>query len=68
MKTNGNGKRKWKWIFFLYVLIIIRVIIFKYPYSELREIMSHWQNGVVWEGLSTANFTLFITISMYIKY
>ena len=68
MKKNGNGKRKWKWIFFLYVLIIIRVIIFKYPYSELREIMSHWQKGVVWEGLSTANFTLFKTIRMYIKY
>ncbi|WWR16548.1 VanZ family protein [Lachnospiraceae bacterium JLR.KK008] len=67
IKEYGKGK-KWKWIFFLYVLIIIRLIIFKYPYSELRDIMAHWRKDVVWEGLSSANFTLFKTIRMYIRY
>ncbi len=66
MRIKENGK--WKWVFFLYVLIIIRLIVFKYPYSELRDIMSHWQKDVVWEGLSSANFTLFKTIRMYIRY
>lgn len=66
MKIKENGK--WKGVFFLYVLIIIRLIIFKYPYSELRDIMAHWQKDVVWEGLGSANFTLFKTIRMYIRY
>lgn len=66
MKVKESGK--WKWIFFLYVLIIIRLIVFKYPYSVLREIMDNWQKDVIWEGLDTANFTLFKTIRMYIKY
>ena len=49
MKEKENGK--WKWIFYLYVLIIIRLIVFKYPYSELRTIMEGWRSDVVWEGL-----------------
>lgn len=68
MKIRENGKHKWKWIFFLYALIIIRLIVFKYPYSELRRIASHWRSDVVWEGLACANFTLFKTIRMYIRY
>lgn len=66
MKTRENGK--WKWVFFLYVLIIIRLIVFKYPYSRLQDIMAHWQKDVIWEGLGSANFTLFKTIRMYIRY
>ena len=66
-KENGSDNR-WKWIFFLYVLIIIRLIIFKFPYEELREIMAGWQKDVIWEGLDTANCTLFKTIRMYIRY
>ena len=66
MKIKESGK--WKWVFFLYVLIIIRLIIFKYPYDVLRHIMDTWQKDVVWEGLDTANFTLFKTIRMYIRY
>ena len=66
MKIKKSSR--WKWIIFLYVLIIIRLIIFKYPYSVLRDIMAHWQKDVIWEGLDTANFTLFKTIRMYIKY
>ncbi len=66
MKIKESGK--WKWVFFLYVLIIIRLIIFKYPYDVLRDIMATWKKDVVWEGLDTANFTLFKTIRMYIRY
>lgn len=66
MKIGENGK--WKWIFCLYVLIIIRLIVFKYPYAELRAIMAGWRRDVVWEGLHSANFELFKTIKMYIHY
>lgn len=55
-------------IFVLYVLIIIRLIVFKYPYSELKEIAESWQKNVILEGLDTANFTPFKTIRMYIRY
>jgi len=55
-------------IFFVYLLIVIKVIIFKYPPEQLREIASTWEKDVVLEGLDTANFTLFKTIRMYIDY
>lgn len=60
-----------KWIsvfFFVYLLFVIRVIVFKYPLSELHGIVGAWQKDVVWEGLGTANFTPFKTIKMYIRY
>lgn len=60
-----------KWyrkIFFVYLLIVIKLIIFKYPYSQLKEIAASWERGVILEGLDTANFTLFKTIRMYIDY
>ena len=60
-----------KWIslfFFLYLLFVIRVIVFKYPLSQVQEIVASWQKDVVWEGLGTANFTPFKTIKMYIRY
>jgi glycopeptide antibiotics resistance protein len=49
-------------------LFVIRVIIFKYPWEHLRAIVASWQKGVILEGLSTANFTPFKTIKMYIEY
>lgn len=64
-------EKKINWIrliFILYVLIMIRLIVFKYPYSELKEIADTWQKNVVLEGLDTANFTPFKTIKMYIRY
>lgn len=57
-----------KKIFFVYLLIVIKLIIFKYPYSQLKEIADTWEKGVILEGLDTANFTLFKTIRMYIDY
>lgn len=64
-------EKKTNWvrlIFILYVFIIIRLIVFKYPYSELKEIADTWQKNVILEGLDTANFTPFKTIKMYIRY
>ncbi|NBJ93037.1 VanZ family protein [bacterium 1xD42-62] len=55
-------------IFFFYLLIVIKVIIFKYPLWQLREIAAGWEKDVILEGLDTANFTLFKTIRMYIDY
>ncbi len=55
-------------IFFIYLLIVIKLIIFKYPYEQLKAIADSWEKGVIMEGLDTANFTLFKTIRMYIKY
>ena len=55
-------------IFFIYLLIVIKLIIFKYPYEQLKASADSWEKGVILEGLDTANFTLFKTIRMYIKY
>ena len=55
-------------IFFLYLLFIILVIVFKYPLSQMQEIVNSWQKDVVLEGLNTANFVPFKTIKMYIQY
>jgi len=57
-----------KILFILYLLLVIKLLIFKYPYAELKAIMDTWQSGVIWEGLDSANFTLFKTIKMYIHY
>lgn len=55
-------------LFVVYVLVVIKLLIFKYPYCELKEIVDTWEKGVILEGLDTANFTLFKTIKMYIHY
>lgn len=55
-------------VFCVYLLVVIKLIIFKYPYSQLKAIVDTWEKGVILEGLDTANFTLFKTIRMYIDY
>lgn len=55
-------------LFWLYVLIMIRLIVFKYPFEQMKAIMDTWEKGVILEGLDTANFTPFKTIKMYIRY
>lgn len=57
-----------KALFILYILLTIKLLIFKYPVSELKAIMDTWEKGVILEGLDSANFTLFKTIKMYIHY
>lgn len=68
MNDRHFQKKYVKLIFFIYLLVVIKVIIFKYPLEQLKEIASTWEKGVVLEGLDTANFTLFKTIRMYIDY
>ena len=69
---NQNKKtKKEKWLcllFFLYVIFIIKAIIFKFSFEQLDAIVDSWRKDVIWEGLSTANFTPFKTITMYIRY
>ncbi len=67
-KKEAYGSRKLRMIFILYLLLVIRLIIFKYPYDQLKGIVNTWEKGVILEGLDTANFTLFKTIRMYIDY
>ena len=55
-------------LFFLYVLFILKVIVFKFSPEQIQSIVNSWRKDIVWEGLNTANFTLFRTIKMYIKY
>lgn len=70
--TNDEYSKKVRrriWcVFFLYFLVLLKVIVFKYPFSQLSEITRTWERGVILEGLDTANFTLFKTIKMYIRY
>ncbi len=68
MKERLFQKKYVRLIFFIYLLVVIRVIIFKYPLEQLREIAAAWEKDVILEGLDTANFTLFKTIRMYIDY
>ena len=60
--------RFFKYLFALYIVVVIKVIIFKYPFEQLRAIANTWQKGVILEGLGTANFVPFHTIKMYIDY
>ena len=63
-----NKSKRIKIVFYIYIAIVIKVIIFKYPWEDLKAIMDTWEKGVILEGLDTANFTLFKTIKMYIDY
>ncbi len=63
-----NKSKRIKIVFFIYIAVVIKVIIFKYPWEDLKAIADTWEKGVILEGLDTANFTLFKTIKMYINY
>ena len=63
-----NCKKIWKFVFLVYILILIKLIVFKYPWDYLMDIVKSWEKGVVLEGLATANFTLGKSIRMYIIY
>ena len=63
-----NKSKRIKIVFFIYIAIVIKVIIFKYPWADLKAVADTWEKGVILEGLDTANFTLFKTIKMYINY
>lgn len=63
-----TDRQKCQLLFVVYIIFVLKVIVFKYPYEQLRAIMNTWSKAVIWEGLDTANFTLFKTIHMYIDY
>lgn len=67
-EEKESGSFGLKLLFILYLLLVIKLLIFKYPFAELKAIMDTWESGVIWEGLDSANFTLFKTIKMYIHY
>lgn len=60
--------KNWKVLFFIYILLVIKFIIFKYPIEQILQLCNDWGKGVILQGLDTANFTLFKTIKMYIRY
>ena len=68
LSKTDDRQRRYQVIFFVYLIVVIRLIIFKYPVEQLLEISRSWEKDVIWEGLGTANFTLFKTIRMYIDY
>jgi len=61
-------KKRWRICYLIYSLIIIKLIIFKYPISELLVISQSWGEGFIRDGIASANFIPFKTIMMYIKY
>ena len=61
-ESSRKTKHILKTVFFFYILVLLKVIVFKYPLARLEAIAASWTKEVVWEGLGTANFTLFKTI------
>ena len=55
-------------IYVCYLLILFRLIVFKYPFDTTRNILRSWEPGQVLHGIETANFTLFRSVKMYIRY
>ena len=51
IKSKVWNSNKWnpkylKVIFYIYIAIVLKVIIFKYPFRDLVEIVSTWNRGV----------------------
>ncbi len=61
-------QREMKIMFVAYLIILLRVIIFKLPVWQMKEIINTWTKEVVWEGMGSANFEVFKTIKMYWRY
>ena len=67
-KVEMINRKQMKIFFILYLLIILKIIVFKYPVYQLKDIASSWSRDVIWEGLYKANFEVFKTIKLYIRY
>lgn len=59
------NKKYMRILFILYLVILIKVIVFKYPFEQLKHIVESWSREVFWEGLHGANFEFFRTIKLY---
>ncbi len=68
MKAVGKQSTSSGLCFLLYSCAAQGDCFLKYPLARLEAIAASWTKEVVWEGLGTANFTLFKTIRMYIRY
>lgn len=66
--AGETGRKFWELIFVVYIVVLIKLIIFKYPWQSLMEIINNWEKGVILEGILRANFTLGKSIRMYIRY
>ena len=66
--TSIDGKKIWKFVFVIYILILIKLIILKYPWQSLVQIIRNWEKDIILEGILRANFTLGKSIRMYIRY
>lgn len=54
-------------VFACYLLLLFRVIIFKFPFSVLSEMVRNWSYDSVKQGVSSANLVPFRTIFSYAK-
>lgn len=63
-----NNKKYMRILFVVYLLILIKVILFKYPLVQIKEIVDSWTSDVFWEGMHRANFEWFRTIKLYTRY
>ncbi len=63
-----NKKKYMRILFAVYLLLLVKVILFKYPLAQIKEIVDSWQSDVFWEGLHRANFEWFRTIKLYTRY
>lgn len=62
------GRKTIKIIFVIYIIVLLKVIVFKIPLVRMKEIMDTWTREVIFEGMDSANFELFKTVRMYIRY
>ena len=61
------NKKYMRILFIVYLVVLIKVIVFKYPLVQLKQIADSWSRDVFWEGLQSANFEFFRTIKLYIR-
>ena len=74
MERESNAKKDKKYVavihgvvFACYLLLLFRVIIFKFPFAVLSEMVQNWSYDSVKQGVSSANLVPFKTIFSYAK-
>ena len=59
IKDTEKQKKIRRAVFLVYLAVTIKLIIFKYPWEHLEGNYGYLGEGIILEGLETANFTLF---------
>lgn len=67
-KTMQLRKTVVRVCFVLYLCMLIRFIVLKYPLAVLTDIVRNWGIPTIGQGLEKANFKIFRSIILYIKY